>query len=58
MADRSNSERLRGFCDRQTHGQTFAILESLLQLKSELHSQTTINFLDIQVYQEETLEVE
>ena len=58
MADRSNSERLRGFCYGQTDGQTFAILELLLRLKSELHSQTTINFLDIQVYQEETLEDE
>ena len=38
MVNRSNSERLRGFCDglmdRQTDGRTFAILESLLQLKN------------------------
>ena len=34
MVDRSDSERLRGFCDRQTDGRTFAILESLLRLKS------------------------
>ena len=29
MVDRSNSERLRGFCDRQTDRWTFAILKSL-----------------------------
>ena len=34
MADRLDFERLRGFCDGQTDGQTFAILESLLRLKS------------------------
>ena len=33
MANRSNSERLRGFCDRRTDRRTFAILESLSQLK-------------------------
>ena len=29
MVDRSNSERLRGFCDGLMDGWTFAILESL-----------------------------
>ena len=33
MADRHDSERLRGLTDRRTNRQTFAILESLLQLK-------------------------
>ena len=35
MAYRHDFERLRGFCDGQTDGRTFAILESLLQLKSD-----------------------
>ena len=35
MADRLDSERLRGFCDRQTDRRTFAILESLSRLKSK-----------------------
>ena len=39
MVNRSNSERLRGFgdrlTDRQTDRRTFAILESLSQLKSK-----------------------
>ena len=34
MADRHDSERLRGFGDRQTDGQTFAIVESLPRLKT------------------------
>ena len=34
MVERSNSDRLRGFCDRQTDRQTFAILESLSRLKN------------------------
>ena len=33
MVDRSNSERLRGFCNRQADRRTFAILESLSRLK-------------------------
>ena len=33
LVDRSNSERLRGFCNRQTDRRTFAILESLSRLK-------------------------
>ena len=33
MADRHDSERLRGFCDGQTDRRTFAILESLSRLK-------------------------
>ena len=33
MVNRSDSERLRVFCDRLTDGQTLAILESLSQLK-------------------------
>ena len=33
MADRSDSERLGGFCYRWTDGRTFAILESLSRLK-------------------------
>ena len=37
MVDRSNSERLRGFCDRRTDGQTFAIVESLSRLKTIKH---------------------
>ena len=39
MVDRSVSERLRHFCDRQTDGRTdrrtFAIVESLLRLKKQ-----------------------
>ena len=39
MADRLDSERLRGFdfrrTDRQTDEQTFAIVESLLRLKTD-----------------------
>ena len=33
MVDRSNSERLRGFGDKLTDGQTFAIVDSLSRLK-------------------------
>ena len=33
MLDKGNSEMLRGFCDRRTDGQTFAIVESLSRLK-------------------------
>ena len=33
LADRHDSERLTGFCNRQTDRRTFAILESLLRLK-------------------------
>ena len=33
MADKSNSERLRGFDNGRTDGRTFAILESLSRLK-------------------------
>ena len=33
MVDRSDSERLRGFCDGLMYRRTFAILESLLRLK-------------------------
>ena len=33
IADRLDSEMLRGFCDRQTDRRTFAIVESLLRLK-------------------------
>ena len=33
MVNRSDSERLRGFCDRRTDRRTFAILESLSRLK-------------------------
>ena len=33
MVDRSNSERLRGFCNGLTDRRTFAILESLSRLK-------------------------
>ena len=40
MVNRSDSERLRGFCDRQTdrrtNGRTFAIVESLSLLKNSL----------------------
>ena len=42
IADRLDSEMLRGFCDgrtdRRTDGWTFAILESLSQLKNLLVS--------------------
>ena len=34
MVDRSNFERLRGFGEGLTDGQTFAIVESLFQLKT------------------------
>ena len=34
MVDRSNSDRLRGFCDGQTNRRTFAIVESLSGLKN------------------------
>ena len=33
MADRPDSERLRGFCDGLTDRRTFAIVESLSRLK-------------------------
>ena len=34
IADRLDSEMLRGFCDGRTDGQTFAILELLSRLKA------------------------
>ena len=34
MAEWLDSEMLRGFCDRQTDRQTFAIVESLSRLKT------------------------
>ena len=46
MADRSNSERLRGFCDRQIDRWTFAILELLLWLKSS-KKQTLVHTMNV-----------
>ena len=40
MADRLDSERLRGFCDRQTDRRIFAILESLSRLKTHVIDRT------------------
>ena len=41
MVERSNSEMLRGVCNRQTDKRTFAILESLSRLKTKLKKGNT-----------------
>ena len=43
MVDRSDSEWLRGFCDRLTDRRTFAILESLSRLKMDKPELSRVN---------------